>query len=114
VKDPEARKVYRAALGRSSMEGMLNYYKANYPRSPAEAKARGDVSPSGPSILAVKCSVLLIHGLQDQALLPGALNDTWNWIDSDLTLVTIPNAGHFVQQDASDLVTRTIVAWLTR
>ena len=63
---------------------------------------------------AVKCPVLLIHGLKDQALLPGALNDTWNWIDSDLTLVTIPGAGHFVQQDAADLVTRTMVSWLKR
>ena len=32
VKDPEARKVYLTAFKRSSMEGMLNYYKANYPR----------------------------------------------------------------------------------
>jgi pimeloyl-ACP methyl ester carboxylesterase len=100
------------------MEGMLNYYKANYPRGPAEAEAKakalGDATPAGPTFPAVQCPVLLIHGLKDQALLPGALNETWNWIDSDLTLVTIPNAGHFVQQDASDLVTRTIVAWLTR
>jgi epoxide hydrolase 4 len=108
VKDPEARKVYRAALKRSSMEGMLNYYKANYPRDPAEA------TKISQAVLPVKCPVLLVHGLKDQALLPGALNDTWNWIDSDLTLVTIPGAGHFVQQDAADLVTRTIVAWLMR
>jgi pimeloyl-ACP methyl ester carboxylesterase len=108
VKDPEARKIYQAALKRSSLEGMLNYYKANYPRDPAEAtKANQAVPP-------VKCPVLLIHGLKDTALLPGALNDTWNWIDNDLTLVTIPGAGHFVQQDAADLVTRTIFAWLTR
>jgi pimeloyl-ACP methyl ester carboxylesterase len=108
VKDPEARKIYQAALKRSSMEGMLNYYKANYPRDPSEAtKVSQDIPP-------VKCPVLLIHGLKDQALLPGALNDTWNWIDSDLTLVTIPGADHFVQQDAADLVTRTIVAWLLR
>lgn len=58
--------------------------------------------------------MLLIHGLKDQALLPGALNDTWNWVEKDLTLVTIPGAGHFVQQDAADLVTKTIVGWLTR
>ena len=58
--------------------------------------------------------MLLIHGLKDTALLPGALNDTWNWIDADLTLVTIPGAGHFVQQDAADLVTRTMVSWLNR
>ena len=62
----------------------------------------------------VKCSVLLIHGLNDQAPLPGALNDTWKWIDKDLTLVTIPGAGHFVQQDAAELVTKTIVGWLRR
>jgi pimeloyl-ACP methyl ester carboxylesterase len=114
VKDSEARKVYLAALRRSSMEGMLNYYKANYPRDPAEAKARGDEAQSGQTFPAVKCSVLLIHGLKDQALLPGALNDTWNWVDGDLSLVTIPGAGHFVQQDAAELVTRTMVAWLAR
>jgi len=42
------------------------------------------------------------------------LNNTWDWIDSDLTLVTVPKAGHFVQQDAADLVTRTMRAWLLR
>jgi pimeloyl-ACP methyl ester carboxylesterase len=114
VKDPAARKVYSAALKRSSMEGMLNYYKANYPRSPEDAKAKADSAGAAQSALRVKCPVLLIHGLKDQALLPGALNDTWNWIDADLTLVTIPGAGHFVQQDAADLVTRTMVSWLDR
>ncbi len=58
--------------------------------------------------------MLLIHGLNDSALLPGALNDTWKWVDKDLTIVTIPGAGHFVQQDAADLVTRTMIAWLHR
>jgi pimeloyl-ACP methyl ester carboxylesterase len=115
VKDPEARKVYRKALSRSSMEGMLNYYKANYPKD-ADAAARQAAvqAASSPLYPRVKCPVLLIHGLKDQALLPGALNDTWNWIDGDLTLVTIPAAGHFVQQDAADLVTRTMMSWLRR
>jgi len=54
----------------------------------------------------------MIHGLNDRALLPGALNGTWDWLEKDLTLVTVPGAGHFVQQDASDLVTRTIRTWL--
>jgi pimeloyl-ACP methyl ester carboxylesterase len=111
VKDPEARKVYRDALARSSMEGMLNYYKANYPHDAGEAGRRALAAAATPPIT---CPVLLIHGLGDEALLPGALNDTWNWIDSDLTLVTIPHAGHFVQQDAAALVTRTMVSWLKR
>jgi pimeloyl-ACP methyl ester carboxylesterase len=59
-------------------------------------------------------SVLMFHGLKDTALLSDALNNTWDWMGKDLTLVTIPDAGHFVQQDASDLVTRTIRAWLDR
>jgi hypothetical protein len=33
--------------------------------------------------------------------------------DPDLTLVTVPGAGHFVQQDAADLVTNTMRWWLT-
>ena len=114
VKDPKAREVYRAALKRSSMEGMLNYYKANYPRMPDEAKAGANVKPPELTFPSVKCSVLLIHGLKDQALLSGALNDTWNWIEGDLTLLTIPGAGHFVQQDAADLVTRSMISWLGR
>ncbi len=95
------------------MEGMLNYYKANYPRSSPDEKDRAGEAPP-PEMPAVKCSVLMIHGLKDPALLAGALNDTWNWIDKDLTLVTIPQSGHFVQQDAADLVTRTMVSWLSR
>jgi pimeloyl-ACP methyl ester carboxylesterase len=114
VRDPEARKVYLAALKRSSLEGMLNYYKANYPRLPDDSAKTIDARPAMPDFPRVKCSVLLIHGLKDQALLPGALNDTWNWIDNDLTLVTIPTAGHFVQQDAAEMVTTSIVGWLSR
>jgi pimeloyl-ACP methyl ester carboxylesterase len=114
VKDPRAKKVYADALKRSSMEGMLNYYKANYPRSPEEARAKSEAAGSATAVPPVKCPVLLIHGLKDAALLPSALNDTWNWVEADLTLVTIPGAGHFVQQDAADLVTRTMLSWLNR
>ena len=58
--------------------------------------------------------VLMIHGLNDTALLAGALNNTWDYLAQDLTLVTIPGAAHFVQQDAADLVTRSIKMWLGR
>jgi pimeloyl-ACP methyl ester carboxylesterase len=114
VKDAEARKAYLAAFKRSSLEGMLNYYKANYPRMPASVATNAGAKPAMPDFPPVKCSVLLIHGLKDQALLAGALNDTWKWVDKDLTLLTIPDADHFVQQDAADLVTRTMVGWLNR
>jgi pimeloyl-ACP methyl ester carboxylesterase len=107
VSDAEARKVYVEAFARSSVEGMLNYYKANFPREPYREVPAGDPPR-------VKCPVLMIHGLEDAALLPGALNDTWEWIDAELTLVTIPKAGHFVQQDAAERVTRIMAGWLSR
>jgi pimeloyl-ACP methyl ester carboxylesterase len=103
MRDPAAREKYVAALRRSDFEAMLNYYRRNYPREPVE-----DTSP----VQKVRSPVLLIHGLQDKALLPGALNDTWQWVESDLTILTVPGAGHFVQQDAADLVNSTIKSWL--
>ena len=106
VRDPSARKLYVEAFKRSSFEGMLNFYKANYPREPYTASA--EARPM------VKCPVLMFHGLKDKALLPGALNDTWKWVEQDLTLVTVPEADHWVHQDAPELVTRTMVNWLKR
>ena len=106
VKDPEAKKKYIEAFQRSDFEAMLNYYKRNYPREPYQE----DTSP----VVKVKMPVLLIHGLDDTALLAAALNNTWEWVEKDLTIVTIPGAGHFVQQDASELVTRSIKMWLSR
>jgi epoxide hydrolase 4 len=106
VRDEAAREKYVQAFKRSSFEGMLNYYKANYPREPYTAQSQ--------PLPKVKCPVLIIHGLKDKALLPGALNDTWQWVEQDLTLVTIPQADHFVQQDAAETVTKTIMSWLVR
>ena len=54
----------------------------------------------------------MFHGLEDRAILPAGLNGTWNWLERDLTLVTVPGAGHFVQQDAAELVSATLRSWL--
>jgi epoxide hydrolase 4 len=107
VQDPAARARYVEVFERSSFEAMLNYYKVNYPRP--------DVPPvPATEFPRVKMPVLMFHGLDDKALLPGALNGTWDWVQKDLTLVTIPGAGHFVQQDAADAVSATMVDWLAR
>ena len=76
VKDPGTKMKYVEAFRKSSFEGMLNYYKANFPREPY--KVPGELPK-------IKCSVLMIHGLKDIALLPGGLNDTWNWVEKDFT-----------------------------
>lgn len=106
VQDPVARERYIEAFRRSDFEAMLHYYKQNYPHPPYQDAA----SP----LVKVQAPVLQIHGLQDPYLLAGGLNNTWEWLESDWTLLTIPQAGHFVQHDAADLVTGTILDWLAR
>ncbi len=106
VTDAQAKARYIEAFKRSDFEAMLNYYKRNYPREPYLE----DPSP----VVKVKCPVLMIHGLKDTALLAPGLNGNWEFMEKDFTLVTIPGAGHFVQQDSPDLVTRSIRSWLAR
>jgi epoxide hydrolase 4 len=105
VHDPVVQERYIEAFRRSDFEAMMQYYKQNYPHQPYQ-----DASFL---VNKVQVPVLQIHGLQDQYLLAGGLNNTWEWLDNSWTLLTIPRAGHFVQHDAADLVNRTIVNWLT-
>lgn len=106
VADPEARKLHLAAMERSDPQAMLHYYQANYPAPPYAA-------PTAPPPK-VKAPTLLIHGMEDKALLSEGLSGVWDFVEQDFTLATIPGAGHFVQQDAADAVSRTILAWLNR
>jgi pimeloyl-ACP methyl ester carboxylesterase len=107
VSDEAARPRYVEAFRRSDFAAMLNYYKRNYPQLPAEGAA-----PAPPETPRLTMPVLMFHGLADTALNSDALSLTWDWLDADLTLVTVPGAGHFVQQDAAELVTSTLRWWL--
>jgi pimeloyl-ACP methyl ester carboxylesterase len=100
--DPAVRARYLEAFQRSSLEGMVAYYKANYPRAPYD-----DV-PFPP----VQAPTLVIHGLRDGFLLADCLDRTWEWIAASVTIVTVPEADHFVQSDAPTLVTKAIKNWL--
>ena len=106
VTDAAARRRYVEAFQRSDFDAMLNYYKRNYPRD------SGAGMPAPPEMPKVKAPVLMFHGLEDRALHRAGLSGTWDWLEKDLTLVTIPGAGHFVQQDASDIVNTTMRWWL--
>ena len=104
VTDAEARKKYVEAFERSSIEAMLNYYKANYPRPPYQVPEQVAAK--------VQCPVLMIHGLKDKYLLAAGLNNTWDFLDNELTIVALPDADHFVQHDQPEKVTKTILKWL--
>lgn len=105
VKDPAARKLYVEAFQKSDFAAMMAYYQRNYPREPYVAR----IDPRKVSV-----PVLQFHGLEDTALNAAGLNGTWEWLSKDWTLVTVPEAGHFVQQDAAELVSKSMKMWLLR
>jgi pimeloyl-ACP methyl ester carboxylesterase len=102
--DEKAKAVYTEAFAKGDPEAMLNYYKRNYPKEPYGE----DPSP----VVKVQCPVLMFHGLKDTALHHHGLNNTWEWVEKDLTIVTVPNATHWVHLDAADLVSKTMKSWL--
>lgn len=104
VTDPTARARYVEAFERSDFEAMLNYYKANYPREPYD-----DVPLPN-----VQAPVLVMHAVDDPFLLTAGHNSIWDFVDGPVTLVTVPGISHFIQQDASALVSRTISLWLNQ
>lgn len=112
VSDESAKSEYQHAFGRSYVDGMINYYKAN--TSTKDQRAQWLKDPQIKEQPKVQAPVLAIFGLKDQYVDKSGLNDTWKWLEKDFTLVTIPDAGHFVQQDAAEMVSRSMKMWLLR
>jgi pimeloyl-ACP methyl ester carboxylesterase len=108
VRDPVEKAKYVEAFKRSDFAAMMNYYRANYP-SGTNAPAAGAAPPANPPI---NVPVLVIHGMKDQALLSSGHAGTWDYITRDSTILMVPDANHFVQHDAADLVNKTIRGWM--
>ncbi len=107
-KDPAIQAAYLEAFRRSDIGDMLNYYRANYP------KTTDGTGTMGAAIVPIAAPVLIIHGLKDTALNAAGHSGTWDYVTADTTLLMIPGAGHWVQHDAQDLVDRTIKDWLAQ
>lgn len=107
VKDPAEKARYIEAFKRSSIVGMLNYYRANYPKTPTDKG--GLMAADAPMI---NVPVLVIHGMKDKALNAGGHAGTWDQVSQDTTVLMIPSADHFVQHDAEALVNKTVRSWL--
>ena len=103
--DAELQSRYLEAFSRSSADSMMNYYRANYPRDPYNSGAFAELPE-------VQAPVLQFHGLLDTALLPGALNETWEHLAADWTLVTIPGVSHWPHHEKPEMVSNMMRAWL--
>jgi pimeloyl-ACP methyl ester carboxylesterase len=104
--DAALQEIYLEAFENSSADAMMNYYRANYPRAPYEGGPWAELPR-------IQAPVLQFHGLNDTALLAPALNNTWEELDQDWTLVTIPGVGHWPHHEKPEMVTNMIRAWLS-
>ncbi len=103
--DEELHAKYSEAFGRSSFDSMMNYYRANYPRDPYTSGAFLELDE-------IQAPVLQFHGLNDTALLAEGVNNTWDHVAQDWTLVTLPNVSHWPHHDRPELINQTILSWL--
>lgn len=111
VKDQGAKSLYKVAFRKSDKDAMINYYRANYPtlenlKNPDYLNRRKDMPK-------IKMPVCIIHGKKDPYALTKAHNNTWDHVDSELSIVVLPEAGHFIQQDENERVTQLISSFLS-
>jgi epoxide hydrolase 4 len=109
VTDPAMKAKYIEAFKRSSFSAMMNYYRANYPKTVGPDAVRPFMPDPVPQI---EVPLLVIHGMKDTALLSAGHAGTWEKASKDSTLMMVPEAGHFVQHDAAAQVNPMIRNWL--
>ena len=98
-------RLYRQqACAPGALTAMLNYYRAAL-RGGGAARQRKLGYP------VIDIPTLVIWGLQDQALARENLDGLEKFV-TDLTVVRLENAGHFVHQDDPQRVTYEILSWL--
>ena len=110
INDEEASRLYRQAFERSDRNAMIHYYRAN--TQTKDQRATWLENPKIRKQPKIRAPVLMIFGTKDRYVDKKGLNNTWDWIDAELTLVNIPTAGHFVQHDAPQKVSSHIRSWL--
>lgn len=102
---PDALRLYReAALLPGAMRAMLAYYRA-YVRGGGARRQRERGFPL------IEAPTLLIWGERDTFLLRETTIGTGAWV-RDLTLRYLPDAGHWVQEEAPEAVDAILESWL--
>lgn len=91
---------YRAnAMQPGALTAMVNYYRANFPHIVEEP------------VQVIDVPTLMVWGEQDVAI---HIDNTRGYepLVRDFTLVRLPDASHWVQQDAPDMVNAAMTDWL--
>ncbi len=87
-----------------ALSSALNYYRANVFQRIFAGGAAADAK--------IKVPTLFIYGERDQAVLPSSVEGIGDVIDAPYSEIRIPDAGHWVQQEASEVVTDSLREFL--
>ena len=102
----------KVAYDRLYVESIVNFYKANWPRSPVTLETEGFGFRFG-EFPAVKAPTLFIYGKESAPFKNSTLNDMWEWIEGELTVHVLPGVGHGPHTEVPEVVTSSILEWLS-
>jgi epoxide hydrolase 4 len=109
--DAEARAEYVSAYtDQEHVQAMLGYYRASV-RPAVAALLRGDKPKGGPRVHAER--MLVLWGAADPVLPVSIGESIVKDLGSDCDMVTVPGAGHFVVEEAPDVVVSTLRDFLS-
>jgi len=102
--DEDIAKYKKAWSEPRALTSALNYYRANilkrlFSKQSTEEK--------------IKVPTLFIYGEKDTAVLPESVQGIGEVIDAPYQEIRIPDAGHWVQQEAAEIVTDSLREFLT-
>lgn len=99
--DESARTELADALGRSGIECLRNFYRAN-------DFARSNLTTFPP----VAAPVLSLHGARDRFVPPKAYENSRSYVTGDFRLVVVPETAHYPHQEAPTRVNIELEQWL--
>ncbi|USW49285.1 Putative alpha/beta hydrolase-1, epoxide hydrolase [Septoria linicola] len=105
IRNPTRRKEIEEYLTASPINGMMAYYKKNYPAPPY-----GQTSPLQNASFAVP--TLIVWGVEDEYFIPKMVDGIPKIFPGSARLVTFPSAGHWAFQDEPKRVNREMSSWL--
>jgi pimeloyl-ACP methyl ester carboxylesterase len=108
---PELARLRQEAYGRLDVESIVNFYKANWPRSPVTLETKGFGFKLG-EFPPVKAPTLFIYGKDSGPFRNPTLNDMWEWVEGDLTIHVLLGVGHGPHTEVPEFVTPRIMEWL--
>jgi pimeloyl-ACP methyl ester carboxylesterase len=98
----EEMDIYKFYAANGSLTPMINFYRAYM---------RGMTKPPSDKSGVIETPTLLLWGMKDLALTQKCLENNEKWV-TNLTIVKIEEASHWVQQDAPDAVNSSIASFL--